>query len=366
VNLRLPHLESLEKLLVKDCERLSREAKELNLANLDLEDFKLELNEADKMRHALSDRAEMLAVEARAPVRVARLNQDALVAVPDEQARKARFSGLAVVAAVGVVLLCICLVEKQTQRVTSATDVAQVVGMTIVGLLPVYRANRGSLRAAQRLKESVDDARTLLLHHADGRGFKALMITSAASDEGKTSLACHLAASLARAGRRTLLIDADLRKPDAHKVFGLPNTPGLCEVFRGESLLGGAVRDAGLPGLRVLPAGRCDDNALRAVAQGAFHAVLAQVRQEYDFIIIDSSPVLGVPDALMLGKHADGVLFAAMLGESRTNRLAAAADRFSRVDAPILGLVVNGAFDAERGAYGQQIHSLPTASPSVN
>src|SRR5262249_49755581 len=152
----------------------------------------------------------------------------------------------------------------------------------------------------QQLKEAVDATRTLLLHQATGHGIKALMVTSAAAGEGKTSLACHLAASFARAGRRTLLIDADLRKPHPYPVFGRPNTPGLCEVFRGESQLAEAVQDMGIPNLRLLPAGRCDDRALSALAQSSFAGVLAELRQDYDFIVIDSSPVLDVPDALML------------------------------------------------------------------
>src|SRR5262249_48203894 len=202
------------------------------------------------------------------------------------------------------------------------------VGLKDVGVLPFYRGGKGGTKAAQCLKESVDHARTVLMHQAQASGLKVVMVTSAASGEGKTSLACHLAASLARAGCHTLLIDGDLRKPDAHNVFGCPNAPGLSEVLRGEGRPNQAVPDAPRAGLRLLPAGRCCDAALCALAQRAFGAVLAPLRLEYDFIIVDSSPVLGVPDALMLGKHSDGVLFAVMQGETRTYRLATAADRF--------------------------------------
>src|SRR5262249_46438756 len=112
-----------------------------------------------------------------------------------------------------------------------------------------------------------------------------------------------------------------------------------------------------------LPAGHCDDRALRAIAQAAFGTVLAQLRQEYDFIILDSSPVLQVPDALMLGQHTDGVLFAVMMGESRTHCLATATERFARLDAPILGLVVNGVSDQDKGAYGKAT-DYPTLTPN--
>lgn len=356
---RLSYLEDYEKFLAKDCERLSREAKQMNLTALDLEDFNHDLAEADGMRATLVKRAEMLSIEAEAPPRIYRLDDEVVVTAPNEQMRKLRFCGMAAAGAVGLVLLGVCLLEARTQRVTSPTDVAKSLGLTVVGVLPFYRGNRGGARAAQRLKESVDDARTMLLHQAETGNLKAVLVTSAVSGEGKTSLACHLAASLARAGRRTLLIDADLRKPDAHNIFGKPNSPGLCEVFRGETPLGEAVQAAGLPGLRLLPAGRSDDRALRAIAQTGFATVLAQLRQECDFIVIDSSPVLEVPDALMLGRHADGVLFAVMQGETRTHRLASAAGRFARLDAPILGMIVNGAVEADQSAYGPYTHPLP-------
>jgi uncharacterized protein involved in exopolysaccharide biosynthesis len=101
---RLASLQALEKLLVKDCERLSREAKEIKLAALDLEDFKVELDEADKMRAALLNKAEVLSIESQAPPRISRLDQEAIVVAPDDRPRRLLFSAIAGVGAVGFVL----------------------------------------------------------------------------------------------------------------------------------------------------------------------------------------------------------------------------------------------------------------------
>jgi exosortase len=361
---RLNELEGLEKLTLLEVERLNRIAKAKNLEALSLEDFSDELAEADSMRASLVKKAEVLAIESEAPPRINRLDQEPVINSPDERMRKLKFAGGAFAGAFALMLLAVGFLELQTQRVTSASEVAANLGMPVVGVLPFYKASKGGARAAQQLKESVDHARTVLLHQAQANGLKVVMVTSAASGEGKTSLACHLAASLARAGCNTLLIDGDLRKPDAHNVFTCPNAPGLCEVLRGEVRPDQAVQDAGLAGLRLLPAGRCCDATLSALAQRAFGAALASLRMEYDFIIVDSSPVLGVPDALMLGKHSDGVLFAVMQGETRAYRLATAADRFARLDAPILGMIVNGASNDEHyatGPYGRTLVQAPAS-----
>jgi capsular exopolysaccharide synthesis family protein len=361
---RLAELEGLERLTFQEVERLNRIAQAKNLDALSLENFNDELAEADSMRSSLVKKAEMLAIETEAPPRVNRLDQEPMINSPDERMRKLKFAGGAFAGAFALMLLAVGLLELRTQRVSSVSEVSANLGMPVVGVLPFYKASRGGARAAQELKESVDHARTVLLHQAQASGLKVVMVTSAGSGEGKTSLACHLAASLARAGCHTLLIDGDLRKPDAHNVFSCPNAPGLSEVLRGEVRPNQAVQDAGLAGLRLLPAGKCCDAALSALAQRAFGAVLAPLRLEYDFIIVDSSPVLGVADALMLGKHTDGVLFAVMQGETRTYRLATAADRFARLDAPILGMIVNGANNDEHyaaGPYGWALVQAPTS-----
>jgi capsular exopolysaccharide synthesis family protein len=177
------------------------------------------------------------------------------------------------------------------------------------------------------------------------------MVTSAASGEGKTSLATHLAASLARAGRKTLLLDGDLRKPAAHRIFDLPAGPGLCEILRGEVEVGAAVRDVPAAGLAVLPAGEYCPEAIRRLARDGIQPLLEALRQEYEFIVIDSSPVLPVADALLMAQHVDGVLLSLFHEVSRLPKVYAACQRLSLMGVPILGVVVNGTHEEAHG-YG--------------
>ena len=130
------------------------------------------------------------------------------------------------------------------------------------------------------------------------------MITSAAGGEGKTTLASQLARQVYPGQglwRKTLLVDGDLRNPAAHKVFDLPLEPGLCELLRGEANAADVVKPTLLSRLWLLPAGHWDAHAIQALAQDDVRGKLEQLKEHYDFIIIDSCPVLPVADALAAG-----------------------------------------------------------------
>src|SRR5206468_1146847 len=133
-------------------------------------------------------------------------------------------------------------------------------GLRLVGTVPPPPDARARAAAAGAdwqmvLTESVDVIRTLLLHGFRGGPARTVMVTSAQGGEGKTSLAGHLGGSLARGGFRTLLIDGDLRRPSVHRVLGLPQSPGLCELLRGQVAPDAAIRPTDVDRLSVLPAG---------------------------------------------------------------------------------------------------------------
>jgi capsular exopolysaccharide synthesis family protein len=161
--------------------------------------------------------------------------------------------------------------------------------------------------------------------------------------EGKTSVATQLAASLARAGRKTLLIDGDIRRPAAHRVYEVPVEPGLSELLRHEGSVTEALHQTPVRGLYIIPAGLWDQEAVAALAQNAFPAILAELREEYDFIVVDSAPVLPVVDSLLIGRHMDGVLFSLMRGVSQLPSVESAHNRLTALNIPLLGAVVNGA-----------------------
>jgi capsular exopolysaccharide synthesis family protein len=183
-----------------------------------------------------------------------------------------------------------------------------------------------------------------------------VIVTSAVGDEGKTSLSCNLATSLARAGLKTLLVDGDLRSPDVHGVFDLPARPGLSEVLRGEADVVRVVHPAAVRNLWVITAGLCDDRALQALARDEMHAVIERLKREFDFVVFDAPPVLPIADAALLARHADAAVQSVLLGASTLPSSYAAHERLQGLGIRTLGVVVAGVRGPTYGggyAYGR-------------
>jgi capsular exopolysaccharide synthesis family protein len=231
--------------------------------------------------------------------------------------------------------------EFQARRISTATQVADGLGMKVVGALPALTGNNDAMLQTI-LNESIDRVRTLLLHAASKDGTKIVMVTSAVDQEGKTTVASQLAASLARCGRRTLIVDADIRSPSLHELFDMPAEPGVCEVLRAEIELDDAIRPTRMPGLWLLPSGRCDGEAVQALAKDAIGAVFEGLRPEFDFIILDSAPVLTVADSLSIGQHVDAAIVAVLKDVSQGPKVFDAVERLRGVGINVMGAVVNG------------------------
>jgi capsular exopolysaccharide synthesis family protein len=167
-------------------------------------------------------------------------------------------------------------------------------------------------------------------------------------------LSSHLAASIARAGRRTVIVDCDLRRPSVHLLFDMPSEPGMCDLLRGEAEVADLVQTTPLPGLSLLAAGRCDTRALQGLAQGGLRQIFDQLKEQFDFIVIDSAPVLPVADSLQVGQHVDAVVFSVLREVSRTPAVYAAYHRMASLGIRMLGAIVNG---AKTDSYGYAYYS---------
>jgi capsular exopolysaccharide synthesis family protein len=211
------------------------------------------------------------------------------------------------------------------------------------------------LQCQAQLTEAVDALRTLLLHAARAADLQVVMVTSAGAGEGKTSVASHLAASLARAWRKTLLIDGDLRHPAVHRLFDQPPEPGFSEVLRGEVGAHDAIRPTAVSRLWAMPAGNWDSHAVQALAQESVRSLFEELKGQYDFVVVDSCPVLPVADSLLLAQHVDAVLLAVLRDVSRAPAVHAARQRLAGLGVRTLGAVVIGADGQSAGtAYAYQ------------
>ncbi|NOX56004.1 MAG: polysaccharide biosynthesis tyrosine autokinase, partial [Planctomycetes bacterium] len=324
--------------------------------SFELESIRKEIGQSEQIAARVSDEIERLKIELKAPPRVT-LHRKADVPRYRDWKKKAAMAGFAGLGTLGLVVFALLWLDLQSGKITLLEDVTESAGLSLVGTLPMVGQSRvrfssnGSRYDNWRdlLTESVDATRTMILREAERSGLQVVMVTSSISGEGKTTLSCHLAASLARSGRNTLLIDADVRRPAVHRIFDLPMRPGLCEAVRGDASLDEVLRPTNVEGLTLVSAGRVDEQFVKLLAHDGAEPLLNRLRGMFDFVILDSSPVLLVSDSLLIAQHADAALFAVRRDVSRVSKTVAAAMRLSMLDVPILGAVAIGLYE---GGYG--------------
>jgi capsular exopolysaccharide synthesis family protein len=175
-----------------------------------------------------------------------------------------------------------------------------------------------------------------------GSTAKSLMITSATLGEGKSTVSSFLALTIAKHKRtKTILIDADLRRPKIHKYFGLRREPGLVEVLSGEKDVLDCVQDTPCDTLKIMSAGRRDAAPSYLFDSHRLGEALNELKFYYDTVIVDCPPVIPVSDPVMVSPEVDGVIMVVMAGVTPRELVVRARDVLLDVDANILGLVVN-------------------------
>ena len=266
----------------KEVEERRKAADQIGLASVLYESEQSEIEQADKIIQSLWAERERLEAEGRSTVQ--RIMVAAEATPPRTMNRKSQLlaAGLAGFVCLFVGAFGVALLDYRAWRIHSRDEVVHGLRLRVLGSLPILMARPPANQARRQLKyaywghqwaEALNGLRTVLLHEAGQHGLQVVQVTSAAPQEGKTTLASHLAISLAAAGRRTLLIDADLRRPVLHNVFAVPQEPGLCEVLREELPPAEAIQPTSILGLDLLPAGTLDDAVLPLLAQGRLEAV---------------------------------------------------------------------------------------------
>ena len=339
--------------MAEDLRRLQNEVKDTTDRGLDLENERGEIDIATSVSRKVGAEVEAVQVELKAPDRIRGL-AEAKVPKKKDELRKLKAGGAAAAGAFACVLLVVSYREFLTRRIDSVDEVTNGLGIRLMGTVPALprgsgRAGRAGASADRRwqnrLVESVDAMRAVLLHASRTHDIRSVMVTSAIKGEGKTSLSCQLATSMARAGRRTLLIDCDLRSPACHRLFDVDVEPGLCELLRGEIGLQDAVRPIGDSTPSLITAGRVDAMALQALSQAGLGPLLDELAASFDFIVVDSAPILLVADSLIVGQSTDAVIFSVMREVSRLPMIYAAHERLAGVGVEVLGAVVAGVPD---------------------
>lgn len=205
--------------------------------------------------------------------------------------------------------------------------------------------------ALSHASEAFKITRTNVEFSSIDQPLRTLIVTSSNQAEGKTGVAANLAITYAQIGRKVLLIDADLRRPAVHRMFGLTNRRGLTNALIGGGSGEEYIQDTLTENLFVLTSGPIPPNPAELLMSESMNRLLAQVKPAYDLILFDCPPVGAVTDAAIMATKVDGVLFVVRAGKVDRRQLQRSAALLGQVKARVLGYVLNGISEQMEDAY---------------
>jgi capsular exopolysaccharide synthesis family protein len=241
-------------------------------------------------------------------------------------------------------------------------------GLTILGIIPdmqgtnpksavkkIVEPSRGGTDFKRRLityedpkspiSESYRSLRTNVSYASTAeKKIKSLLVSSSQPGEGKSTTTANLAIAFAQLRKKTLLVDADLRKPVQHNVFGHPRGPGLSEYLVGETTdLDSIVRSTKVENLSIITAGTLPPNPSELLGSDAMSKLIAQLESEWDMVLFDSPPIVAVTDASMISGELDAIVLVVKAGQTERSAVDRALDTIANVNAPLIGAILNGA-----------------------
>jgi len=205
------------------------------------------------------------------------------------------------------------------------------------------------------VSEAYRSLRTALLL-STAAGLKSVVVSSAIPGEGKTAISANLAIVLAQLGKQVLLVDADLRKPRLHEVFGVPNRVGLVNVLTGSATEANVILQTQVPNLSFTPSGPMPPNASELLSSERMLDFVAKAYQRFDYVVLDSPPALPVTDATVLAAMADGLVLCVGAGMVLREDARACRQRFQLAEIRVLGVALNF-YRERRGRYGKRYRS---------
>ena len=255
--------------------------------------------------------------------------------------------GVAGLAGLGLAFGGVLLIEMMDDRLKwEGPGHSRILGLPVLGAVSRIRSADGPLilqsRPSSREAECFRGLRTSILLSGGRHSPQVLLCTSAAPQEGKSLVVANLGLAMAALGRRTLVVDGDLRKRQLHRLFNMPNGQGLAELLSSGDGAGAYVQQTSVPNLSLLRAGGPAADPTSLLASKRFGTLLDELRQDYDMLLLDSPAALVVPDAAILASQSDGVLL--LVDAQVTSRRAALRVRRAmeeQAGARVLGTVFN-------------------------
>jgi len=296
----------------------------------------------------LVQRGEMDLNEASVQNRVTLWEQARIPSAPYAP-RTTLYTALAIFAGLVLAVGGIVLIEYLDNTVKGDTDFTALINapvLSAINLLPHVTPGRHQLFVVDEPKSSVSEAvrllRTNIEFAAATKEIALLAVTSANSGEGKSTIVANLAVAMAQSGVTVAIVDADLRRPSQHRIFEVSNERGLTNLITHptEHWMSAAV-NVGIPNLVLLPSGPLPPNPADLLSLDRFKALLRQMSQSVDMVLIDTPPVLAVSDPLVITPHLDGTVFVCQANRTRTDAVQRAITQLRNGNVRILGIVIN-------------------------
>ena len=258
------------------------------------------------------------------------------------------------------------LVDLADKTFHSPEEITRQLGIPLIGHIPVIDSSK-----RMQIENSFIDPVICTLHRPKSRNSEAfrairtaiyfntskqntvIQVTSPTPGDGKSTVAANLAVSIAQSGKRVLLVDADMRRPTVHHSFGIKSDVGFATILQGETNWHDVIYECEeIPGLSLLPSGKKPANPAELVTTPAVKELIDELRKEYDFVILDTPPVLAVTDPCPIAARVDGVILTIRIKKNIKISADRATDILQGLGANIIGVVVNGV-GANTG-YGSQ------------
>jgi polysaccharide biosynthesis transport protein len=310
------------------------------------------LQSYNQMKESVRKLLQQLRFEQKGEARISLVNPARLNTLPVTDNRKKYLAATPVVV-LFTVLAFFVMLELKIGRVSDLEDLSKQMPVEVFALPPLpgprlEPGQRGSREREARLQEflqSLDHLRVALYEehaHSSDSGGRCLIITSATASEGKTTLSAQLSACCAKAGMSVLLVDADMRRATLSRMLNEEKSLGLSDVLQGETSAEEAAISIPDAGFHLLPAGSAGRDPSWLLKGQKIGQLMTRYRQMFDMIIIDTPPILPVPDALTIGRWADGAVLTTRFDVSRFPMVDRARRRLVSAGIPLLTTVVNG------------------------
>ncbi|MEP3477705.1 MAG: polysaccharide biosynthesis tyrosine autokinase [Fuerstiella sp.] len=264
------------------------------------------------------------------------------------------------------------VVEAADRSFRKPEEIVREFGIPIVGHIPYIQDKKLKDAASQstldetiitqhlprsRPAEAYRAVRTAVCFSAVGREHRVIQVTSPAAGDGKSTLAQNFAVALAQSGKKTIIVESDFRRPKVHKLTGVPAKPGIVDVLRGDVEVDDAIHQTEVENYYTMPCGGRPSNPSELLAMPEYEQLLEVLREKFDYVIVDTPPVLVVTDPCSVAPRVDGVLLCVRLSRHTRDFGRRSLEQLRDVGANMTGIVINGVEESDAYGYGNYNYS---------